>query len=236
MNQLFYTPLNKLTDPVRNGLEWSSSGREWKEGDLLFLKAPFVKHYEGTIFQLSAPVSKNQVEPGGYAFEKTKQELAFQLPDGGNGRPYLLDMGDTLYCPDELLSNSDRHNGPCRITSITPYFHVDSNQYAIPDGFPPFLLSHDEDGIKNIFHVHQTTAFHPNKIEIYDKLTASNVNVEPVAALPFVMSLKFLLPGFYQIIVKEESTILAEIALIKLFPIYLAWDDQKKLIVQTSIW
>lgn len=242
MAYLKYTALRDKNIPVEGSWNEELSSGFNRESYRVFLLYPTVKHYAGSIFQLLKPRIPALEETEEIVLEKEKfrNKPSFYLPDGGSGRPVWLPVDDVRLCPPEFFIHLDLKSGPVRITSINlnesiPVSYT-PNLYAIPDGFLPFTLIHDDAQIKNTLSIDSTSQLKPIHVQVWDLVNERIVGEQALVGDRNLMSLRFLEPGCYTLRVKTEQGVVCVIQLIKLFPVYVEKDKRGQYRTMPSLW
>lgn len=202
---------------------------------------PFIKHYAGSVFDISDTMNISGWDEEEHTREKLNfsDKLAFHLPDAGNGKPTALPVTYVLICPSDIYYGLDLTLGPCRITSVSPELE-DSSMDRISSTISPFgigkvRLDEISDPSKNLV-----------KVLIEERIQLIEVFTYPdTVLLPFIsvdqykntIDFSNIPNGFYRIVLYCTNDCVHEFTMIKCFPLVLTYQPETQSFKsQPAIW
>lgn len=177
----------------------------------IILKTPFMRHYEGSVFDLEESINRDRDD---FFQEKISPQKGYYLPDDGKGSPIHLPKSDTVLCPPSLFEGMVLTTGPCRITSAKA-FDLESEW-----GENKVFLSENKDGL------HITDQFMATRLAVFDRKNKGIIQEKIISTTTLFLGFPKLLPGFYEIKIFSNNDILYSITFIKCYPLVLLYDPK----------
>lgn len=210
----------------------------------IFLTAPFIRHYEGSVFELPEAIGISGWDEDERVREKQSciDKRHYSLPDDGKGKPAELPVSDTKLCPENIFEKTDLKSGPCRITSVTEGLRVHKNDpmYALP---LPLGMGHlrlgDSCGYaRNIITVEIPAGqICPDKIVLHNRIDEQIAGVYYDFRKHVSIDLSDLPSGFYSGAMYHSMKLLHSFTVMKCFPLVVIYDQAtQKIKLEKSLW
>lgn len=208
----------------------------------IVLTEPFMRHYEGSVFEVSYKLEIMDWDPDIRVREKMNflHKRAYLLPDDGKGNSTLLHTQKTVHCPEHIFENVNLNYGPCRITSISEGIEILNDPYfsnSVVQKELELILNDSSLYPKNLLdfkfgqNLSSYTLILKNKIkdiEIYHAIGSESKIRLDFSIFP---------PGFYTIEIKLQDHTSHSITLIKCFPLVVHYDAVRStFFTEKTIW
>lgn len=195
----------------------------------IVLTEPFMRHYEGSVFEVSDQLEIMDWDPDIRVREKMNflHKRAYLLPDDGKGNSTLLHTQKTVLCPEHIFENVNLNSGPCRITSISEGIEILNDPYfANRIAQKELELNLRDSSIypKNLLDFEFGQNLRPDKLLLKNKIEDTEVCHVIDYESKFRLDLSILPPGFYTIKLKLQDESSYSITLIKCFPLVIHYD------------
>ena len=210
---------------------------------VIILNEPFIRHYKGSIFNVSDAIGVSGWDDDDRVREKQSyyDQRVYFLPDDGRGTPAELPLPYTSACPENILAGIDLKSGPCRITSVSKGLEktTDDPYFAEPTplGKGRIMYSDSEKYAKNLLSIDLVNYDQPDTALIKNRITSEIHSVNWIAGHQSILNFEGFDPGFFDITLLKSEQKIHHFTLIKCFPIIVHLADKKgKYIITKTIW
>ena len=207
----------------------------------IILMNTFIKHYVGSVFDLSDVIGISGWDDDERARERLNlsDKRSYQLPDAGNGRAAELPISYTTICPGDVFTNVDLTAGPCRITAVTKDLEDSSldrlSAPVLPHGLGKVRLDEIADRTKNLVTILLDTPI--ESADVFTQPDGSTARKTPVDTASKMLDFSTFTPGFYRVVLNCTDNWHPSFTMIKCFPVVVNYDARtRRYSTPTTIW
>ena len=209
--------------------------------DWIFLRYPFVKHYQGSIFLLDK--NKSGWDNNTELFEEKVLPLDnryYLLPDNGLGSATMIPISQVSLLEPEIAMSFDCRSGPLRVTYVSQGLHHDSYDHYLstpyPQGKGSIRVISNGKGVGHYFQLPS------NLLQSLDLITLTNRQNDEVSNLPVIkkgdhnIDGSNWLSGFYIVHLITEEGHAECFHCIKCYPVYVNTHNKDIVCFEPTRW
>ena len=209
----------------------------------IVLLNPYIKHYAGSVFDLSDVMGDKGYDDDPRLTERMSfvDKRYYSLPDAGNGRPSELSIEHAAICPDDVFNDTNLKSGPCRITSLSKGLEnaaLDKLKSADGIAGDGCVRLHDTNAaVKNLLFVCLTAPAFPIIVSSYTNPEKEKIKAYSILSEKVGIDLSDYAPGFYFFELQSKDGQRHHFTMIKCFPLVVTFNGyQNNYSTQTTIW
>lgn len=207
----------------------------------IILTQPFMRHYAGSVFELSDQISMLNWDDDERVRDKINffHNQAYELPDDGKGKSTLLSLQKTMICPEHVFELSNIKCGPWRITSVSKGLEeVDELYYStfFPGGKGKVLLKDSDDYPKNILRINLQNELQYDQVTVKNRSDGQEIDIHVDMTYGFELDGSPLHPGFYLVDLILDGQVLDSFTAIKCFPLVVHLDKYSGITISKTLW